>query len=154
MCVNRVPVANRAGHTLIELLTVLVLVFVIASLAAPSMSDYLAKSRTRRALDRIANDIAFARMLAVREGTASAIDFSTGGYTVIVQTTPPETVRTVNLAADYPGITVTPPTTDGQLLFDSRGLIVSPQIGPIVAAHGELVDSAIVTASGRVYRDY
>ena len=147
--------AGRGGHTLLELLTVLVLVLLIASLAAPSMNRYLGHTKTRRALDRVANDLALARMAAVRSGTRSAVDFSSGtSYTITLQSTPPEMIRTVNLAAEYNGVTIQAPSSDGQLVFDSRGLLVTAAAGPIVVRASGAADSAVITAGGRVYRDY
>ena len=146
--------ADRSGHTLIELLTVLVLIAVIASLAAPSMTGYVARSKVRRALDRVTTDIAFARMAAVREGVRSEIVFTAGSYQVQLQTAVPTIVRTVPLALDYPGVVVRPPTANGRLVFDSRGLVVSAPLVPIVTTAAGLADSAVITAAGRVYRAY
>jgi prepilin-type N-terminal cleavage/methylation domain-containing protein len=148
--------AGRGGHTLLELLTVLVLILVLASLAAPSMNSYLGHTKTRRALDRVANDIALARMAAVRGGTRSTVSFSGGTYTIsLLQTPTPVVIRTVYLSQEYRGVTLRSPTADGQLVFDSRGLLLSATNGPIVvSAAGSVADSALVTAGGRVYRDF
>ena len=147
--------AGRGGHTLIELLVVLVMILLIASLAAPSMNSYLGHTKTRRALDRVSNDIALARMAAVRGGTRSVVDFAGGtSYTITLQGAPPRVIRQVFLGEEYRGVTVSAPTADGRLVFDSRGLLVSATTGPLkVLAHGQ-ADSALVTAGGRVYRDY
>jgi prepilin-type N-terminal cleavage/methylation domain-containing protein len=148
--------AGRGGHTLLELLTVLVLILVIASLAAPSMNSYLGHTKTRRALDRVANDIALARMAAVRGGTRSSVSFSGATYTVsLLQTPTPSVIRTVYLSQEYGGVTLRSPTADGKLVFDSRGLLVSTTTGPIViTAPGSVADSALITAGGRVYREF
>ena len=147
--------AGRGGHTLIELLTVLVLILLIASLAAPSMNSYLGHTKTRRALDRVSNDIALARMAAVRGGTRSVVDFGDGSaYTITLQSASPSVIRDVRLAQEYSGVVIVPPTSDGRLVFDSRGLLLSPTTGPLVIrAHGQ-ADSALITAGGRLYRDY
>ena len=147
--------AGRDGYTLIELLTVLVLILLIASLAAPSMNSYLGHTKTRRALDRISNDIALARMAAVRGGSRAVIDFTAGtSYTITLQGPPARVIRQVNLGQEYGGVTVAAPSADGRLVFDSRGLLVTTTAGPLkVRAQGQ-ADSALVTAGGRVYRDY
>lgn len=147
--------AGRGGHTLIELLTVLVLILVIASLAGPSMNSYLGHTKTRRALDRVANDIALARMAAVRGGARAVVDFSGGSsYTITVQGDTAAVIRTVYLSDEYTGVSVEPPTSDGQLVFDSRGLLLSAASGPIVVSAQGAADSAMITAGGRVYRDF
>jgi hypothetical protein len=63
-------------------------------------------------------------------------------------------IRQVDLAQDYRGVTVAAPTADGRLVFDSRGLLVSPTSGPLMVRAQGQADSALVTAGGRVYRDY
>jgi prepilin-type N-terminal cleavage/methylation domain-containing protein len=147
--------AGRGGYTLIELLTVLVLILLIASLAAPSMNSYLGHTKTRRALDRISNDIALARMAAVRGGSRAEISFAGGtSYTITLLGPPPRVIRQVDLGKDYRGVTVAAPTADGRLVFDSRGLLVSATTGPLMVRAQGQADSALVTAGGRVYRDY
>lgn len=147
--------AGRDGHSLIELLTVLVLILVIASLTAPSMSSYIAEARTRRALDRVASDIAYARMVAVRARTPAAITFSSGtAYTIVLQTSPVKVIRSVSLRGEYAGVTVTPPVTSGSLVFDARGLLTTTNYGPIITRSIHSADTAVITPTGRIYRDY
>jgi type II secretory pathway pseudopilin PulG len=147
-------VANRAGHTLVELLTVLVLLMVLVSVATPSMRGQIAQNKTRRALDRVAADIAYARMAAVRNGASTVLQFSGTSYTIEVQSSPARTVRSVELTRDFPGVSLTPPTSDGRLVFDSRGLLISSTPGPMIAAQGSASDTAVITAAGRIYRAY
>ena len=141
---------------MIEMLTVLVVISVIASIAAPSMSSYVGRAKSRRALDRVANDIAFARVAAIREGRQATVNFGAAGsttYTVELQGRA-SPIRTVALGRDYPGVEVTPPTVTRTLVFDSRGLLLSTNPGAIVVRSAGQVDSALITTAGRVYRDY
>ena len=141
---------------MIELMTVLVLILVIASLAAPSMGGYVGRTKTRGALDRVANDIAFARVAAIREGRRATIDFGGAGsttYTIELQGRAAP-IRTVALGREYPGVTVSPPTATRTLVFDSRGLLLSTDPGAIVIRAAGLADSAHITTAGRVYRAY
>lgn len=147
-------VADRSGHTLIELLTVLVLLMVLVSIVTPSMRGQIAQNKTRRALDRVAADIAYARMAAVRNGAPTVLQFSGASYTIEVQSSPARLVRSVELTRDFPGVSLTPPTEDGRLVFNSRGLLTSSTPGPVIAAQGSASDTAVITAAGRVYRAY
>ena len=147
--------ANRSGHTLIELVTVLVLILVLATVATPSMRGYVAEAKTRKALDRVAADIAYARTLAVRNGATAVVTFSSAtAYTIQLQSTPPSVVKTVSLDGDFRGVTLTAPTADGTLRFDSRGLLTSTGVGPLVVSSAMSADTAVITATGRIYRDY
>lgn len=152
----RTPRSDRSGYTMIEMLTVLVLVGIIASIAAPSMNSYVGHTKARRALDRVANDIAYARVAAVREGRQATVDFGASGstsYTILLEGRA-DPIRTVRLGEDYPGVTVTPPTADRTLTFDSRGLLLTSDPGAIVVSAAGQADSALITTAGRVYRDY
>jgi prepilin-type N-terminal cleavage/methylation domain-containing protein len=148
--------ADRGGYTMIEMLTVLVLILILASMAAPAMNSYVSHTKSRRALDRVANDIAFARMAAVREGRRATVDFGAAGssvYTIELQGRA-SPVRTVNLGREYRGVAITPPTAARTLVFDSRGLLLSPDPGTIVVRVAGAADSALLTTAGRVYRAY
>lgn len=145
---------SRSGYTLIEMVVVVALIFVIASFAVPSMQNYVGHDKNRRALDRVASDIALTRMAAVRAGQRATITFTSSGYTIQLQTDPVTTVRQVSLSSEFGGATVTAPTADGQLVFDSRGLLLSSGLGPVVVRVGNTADSAFVTGAGRVYRAF
>jgi prepilin-type N-terminal cleavage/methylation domain-containing protein len=146
---------NRNGHTLIELLTVLAVISLMVSLAAPSMKVYMERNRVRRALDRITNDISYARILAVRNGSRVVLRFSSATtYEVVQEGATPTTLRSVSLATDYPGVRITPPTADSQLEFDSRGMLRSTPSGAMIATSGATADSASITLAGGVYRAY
>jgi prepilin-type N-terminal cleavage/methylation domain-containing protein len=146
---------SRSGHTLIELLTVLAIIALLVTAAVTSMTAYMERNRTRGALDRITNDIAYARVMAVRSGSRVTIDFTGVAAYEIIEVGPPSRVlRAVALANDYPGVTIVPPTGDGRLEFDARGMLRSTPTGSIVARSGSGADSASITMTGRVYRAY
>lgn len=148
-------VRDRAGHSLIELLTVLMVIALVASIAGPSMAAYLRRHQTQAALDRVVGDLAYARVLAVRTGSRVVFRLaSASSYLVEVQSTPVKTAKSVSLAKDFPGVTVTLSSPLTQLEFDSRGLLVNTTNGSIVATRGTAVDSVVLLASGRAYRAY
>lgn len=152
----RHPIRSRAdaGYSLIEMLTVLTLVAILGSMAAPSLTAYGHRHKARRALDRVAADVAYARMAAVRSGAPSVIRFSGASqYRIEVTTDGEDAVRSVGLESDYAGVVLLPP--HGALEFDARGLLVSdPGDGYIVAALGATRDSMMITPAGRLYRDF
>lgn len=147
-------IRGTAGYSLMELLTVLVLVGIIASQAAPSLTSYVQRQKTRGALDRIAADVAYARVAAVRSGQHSIVRFSgPSEYRIEIRRDGQDALRQVGLAADYAGVVLLPPTET--LEFNSRGLLVSnPGTGYIVVALGGTRDSLMITPAGRLYRDF
>jgi prepilin-type N-terminal cleavage/methylation domain-containing protein len=146
--------ADERGQSLIEVLTVLVLIGLLAGAAVPSMRGYMAEARVRTALDRMAGDISYARMLALRAGARVELrQTGPAGYTVTIPATG-RTLRTVSLATDAPGLHVVMPTSDSALVFTSRGFLVSSGTGRVVARLGAASDTAMLTISGGVYRDH
>lgn len=151
MTPSRPPVRGRSGHTLIELAIVLVMIGIAISFATPRMSRYLSALRVSRALDRVASDVAFARISAMRTGAAVRVTFTgAAGYTITVPSTS-RTLRSVSLATEMPGTSLTPPTSDSRLDFDSRGILRSVGTGRLVAASGGARDSVTLTLAGRMY---
>lgn len=146
---------NSNGFSLIELIVVLTLMGIVAALAEPSMTEYVNRSKTRRALDRITGDILMTRMLAVRSGEGAVLEMTgPSTYRIWVEGDPVDTVKTVSLASDYAGVTVQAPTADGRLTFNGRGLLVDPGTGQMIARLGRGADTLRITAAGRVYRAY
>jgi Tfp pilus assembly protein FimT len=146
----------RAGFSAIELMTILVVVGILLSLAAPSMGEYIDRTYTRRGLDQVVADVSFARMAAVEQGTRAAVRFQTNGiYTVETRNLDGtwKVVRTVRLQGDYPGVAFGAPGT--ALEFSSRGLITNLSTeAHLKLVRGDVRDSAFVSPAGRVYRDF
>lgn len=138
-----------------ELLTVLVILAVLVSIAAPSITGMLASDRTNSAVSRIAGDIMMARVEAVRAGRRVDFQLSGGRYTVTRSgngVVAADTLKRVSLTSEYPGVTFTP--SYAVLSFDSRGLLSSNSAPTITAAKGSVTRSLSVSAVGNIYRDY
>jgi type IV fimbrial biogenesis protein FimT len=144
-----------AGFSVIELVVVLMLMGIVAALAQPSMSEYVNRDKTRRALDRLTGDILMARMTAVRSGDRAVLELTgPDSYLVRVEGATPATLRTVSLAGDYPGVQIQAPTADGRLVFNGRGLLLDAGSGRVIARLGARADTLEITAAGRIYRAY
>lgn len=119
---------SDAGYTLLELMTVLVLMGIALSLVAPSMTRFLEVERLRSATGRISGDLSLARTQAVRTGQSAT--FRIQNATTYVVTVPDasaaggvRTVKRVSLADDFPGITISSSTPlNPTVVFNSRGL--------------------------------
>lgn len=152
---TRIRTRPDAGYSLVELLVVLLLVGLLATLAGPSLTGYVNRQKTRGALDRIAADLALARMSAVRTGHRSVVRFSgASGYRVEVEVAGgDESLRRVELGKDYAGVVVLPPASAFE--FNSRGLLATaPGSGIVVVSLGGSRDSLMITPAGRIYRDF
>lgn len=160
---NRTRKALRRddGYSLIELLTVLVLIAVLTSMAGPAMGRYVQQNKTRRALDLIAMDLSYARLVAVERSQRTWLRVQpNGNYTVDTLATngiDPVPVKRVNLSNDIIGLTVVPGSAT-QFEFSSRGMVVNygseTSGGVLKLTAGVARDSLFVSPSGRVYRAY
>lgn len=157
---------DRRGFTLVELLTVVVLVGLLAALVAPSFGGALARVRTRAALDRFAADLYHARVLAVRSGRPVVVRFAASArcppsapnryaadrYVVVLRDTPSREVKRVALGEG--GICLEATQSDS-VRFDSRGLLRGLGNRTVFARRGaELRDSLTISRAGRVLRRY
>lgn len=144
-----------AGFSAIEIVVVLTLVALVAALAQPRMNVHTNRVKVRQALDRVTSDIALARMTAVRSGNRTVLEMTgPSSYRIRVEGANPDTLRVVSFAEEYAGVTLQAPTGDGRLVFNSRGLLLTPGTGLLVAQNAAGADTIRITAAGRIYRAY
>lgn len=77
--VPRAPRRRVAAFTLIELMVVVALIAIIATLAAPSLRDMILMQRLRGVNAQLATDLAFARSEAVSRGVYVGVRFQSIG---------------------------------------------------------------------------
>jgi type IV fimbrial biogenesis protein FimT len=105
---------NNKGFTVIELLTVIGIIAVMASIAVPNFIRWRNNSQLSRATQNLYSNFQSAKSQAARSNTLCSITFDTvaGNYTVFVDDDQDLTldageqvIRTVNWS-EYPGVTV------------------------------------------------
>lgn len=64
---------NREGYTLVEVLAVLCIVGLVCALGVPRLEGQLSRMRVRAATGLVAADLAFVKMLAVRDGHTAVL---------------------------------------------------------------------------------
>jgi prepilin-type N-terminal cleavage/methylation domain-containing protein len=145
---------SESGFTLLELLTALVVMAVIVSLAAPSMRGVASGARTRGAIDQLTADVSLARMYAVRDGRRTVVAITSATRYAVVRAPygATDTIKTVNLARDAVGVQLSP--ASGTLTFDSRGLLQTGSLSQVKATYHSRSDSVTISSVGRTYRDY
>lgn len=163
---------SRRGFTLIELVAVLVVLGILASIAVPSLNAWIARTKRQAVLDRIATDVAYAKMLAVRNGRPVEIRFAAHtfpgcelpsdfagfrGYAVWMMTNPQREAKQVDLLDEVRGVCLTTNRltagAHNPIVFNSRGLpraADSPRTIRVLAGGRE--DAISVNAIGRVLR--
>lgn len=155
--------ARTHGLTLVELVIVLALLAVVATLAAPSFSAFLAKRRVEGIFAELITDLQYARSEAVQRNedvhviigpscyfihTATA----SGGACTATTITPPGTgvtLKRVHLN-DSPTIAIAP--TPSLISFEAvRGAATAPGTVNVNNSVGNLQLRTVVTAVGRVH---
>lgn len=158
-----VPVRTRrdAGFTLLETLTVMVVIAVLTSLAAPALSGQIARMRTQAVLNGLTNDIYYARMIAVRTGARAEVRFTWNSqkscvtsYEIVELTSLERTVKTVVISAEGRGVCLKMNNEKNQLIFNSRGVPTTVAARSFYAERGVVRDSMRLAQAGRLYRFY
>ena len=152
---------RTAGFSLIEMVTVLVMLGILAGIAAPSMRGMTAATKLERAREQLIGDLLYARMLAIRSGQSATLCRipNQNGYQIRRNDTDcssGDLVKSYDLAAEYPGIELE--VENGFFRFDSRGFAVErpgSDTEPVAVTHGSRSAAFEVSAIGTVVRhDY
>ncbi|MGH7459328.1 MAG: GspH/FimT family pseudopilin [Longimicrobiaceae bacterium] len=151
---------SPAGFTLLEILVTLVLLGIMAGLTVPALGGMASENKIERSLDRVAADLTYARMLAIRSGSPVVMRFDGGtsagnAYRIVLDDG--TEVRRVDLAGEYRGVEVTAPADNNQeIWFNSRGIIASTLANQsrFTATHDGRSGFLGVTLAGGIYRGY
>ncbi len=110
------------GFTMTELIVVVALLAVVASVAVPQYRIYMEKSRLNGAARTVMTDLMHARSLAASENAGIKVVFSGGGYIVArPEKDDHETIMTTRrLDNEYPGVTI---TSNRDFLFRPDGTV-------------------------------
>lgn len=144
---------DRLGYTLAELLVVIVIAGIVATIAVPKLSNVVRHLSARSAVSTVVSDLMLARTQAVREGrTVSLRVTGTAAYqvTVDVGANPVRTLKTVNVAGTQQSVTLGP--TGTTVSFDPRGMLRAGSGSELRIMRGTQTDTISISAVGRVYR--
>ena len=113
------------GMTLVELMVVLAVVAVSATLAAPNLAQFMANYRVRAAAESMLNGLNFARTEALRRNTAVSFTLTPGGSGWAVRQVSSGTALLTRSDNDSPNTTVTSVDSALSVTFLSNGLLQS-----------------------------
>jgi hypothetical protein len=118
--------------------------------------NWVSALRVGGAAGQLTADIAYTRMLAVREGRTAALTLSGTNYTIVVENSDGSvrrTLRTVKVASTYAGTTVTGSGGNGRVAFDSRGLLKANSTSEITLSRLGRQQRLTISSIGRVIRE-
>jgi type IV fimbrial biogenesis protein FimT len=131
-----------AGFTVIEVLTAMSLVAILAAIGMPAFTRTLPSLRLTDAARQVATELQHVRMRAIARGIPQQITFSTGSY-VVQQCNGSCTNESGNIALPQ-GITATVATPR----FEPRGTVTTATA--ITLSNGSAQKFVCVTTIGRV----
>jgi type IV fimbrial biogenesis protein FimT len=128
------------GFTIIEVLTTIVILGVLAAIAMPAFSKLMPGIRVSSAARQIATDLQLAKMRAIAQHTAQTVTFtqSSSSYTFGADTR--------SLGTLYPGTTITN-ITGGNPVFTTTG---TASTWSITISNGGQTKQVSLTPIGRV----
>lgn len=111
---NDKPLSAQAGFTLVELMIVVVISAILASIAVPSFQSFIQGQRVKSAAAELHVSFTVARSEAVKRSVLITVNAKTGGWAMGWQT--PDPVSTNPVLEDHPAtssisIAVMPTTT-------------------------------------------
>ena len=89
----------RSGFSLVEMMMVVLLIGLMASVAAPPMFRYLQSSRLQTSTDQLAADLQYARSLSIANGEILQFSSTQAGY-VLVNPNNGNVIKTRNFNGD------------------------------------------------------
>lgn len=146
---------NSDGFTLVELLIAFVILSILASLSAPSLSTIIPKQRLYGAAQKIVWDLQAARMLAIKQKRHVSITFVNASDYKIWQDRNNDNIEDSNevtvksLHDDYRGVSI---TSLNNPTFNPLGTVSNaPHVGqPITLTNVTGSKTIVISIAGRV----
>lgn len=156
ICIHPPRSSGRRGFTLAELLIVLVIMGIMASMAGPRLVTWARTVGQRGAMNELIADLSLARTQAVRQGTTVSLRVdSDTRYRVTVDNAAgnaARTLKTVDLTRSYSTARLT--RTTGRVSFDSRGMYrTNSTFADLGVRQGTTTKLVRISGVGRIYRD-
>jgi len=156
---------NAAGFTLIELMTVLAVLAIVAGISVPSFAHIVERQRVEAALERLATDLALARNTALArrqmvvvcpraaDGACQPGSDWSGGWVVSVEDVHhPGQGGELLWVQQALGDAITVNANRGLLRYRHDGTSSGSNLTLNLCLHGQVVAQQIVSNSGRVRR--
>jgi prepilin-type N-terminal cleavage/methylation domain-containing protein len=155
----------RGGYTLVELVMVMVIVGLLASLFAPRWAEYAAALRVGSASNRVVSDLHYTRMAAVRGGVSASLVLERSAeceirfrgriaghrYHVVSRAQPDVPLRTTDLRRDHGRVCLEMGGADS-VVFNSRGLPYRFNNRTFWVHERTAADSMTLSVVGRIVR--
>jgi prepilin-type N-terminal cleavage/methylation domain-containing protein len=147
---------NQRGFSLIEILTVMIMVGIMVSIAIPRFGFTLSRQDVRGARNLFTTTHAKARASAVSRGRRTAFAIKNGELAILSAhpvTGAVDTVGSVDDLIERFGVTFTvDPSSRVTLVFDGRGLGTEATTTTVIVSKAGYADTISIAPLGRVIR--
>src|SRR6266480_635395 len=145
---------GRKGFSMIEMVVVIILIGLIASIGFPRLRDSLEKQNVRSAKALIATLAATARGAAIQRGCSATLNITVDSVWVTAcGVNPPAAsvqVGTKKLVGEEFGVTLAP--SAAAVVYDPRGIATAFQNTSIRIVGAHYTDSVMINSVGKVVR--
>jgi prepilin-type N-terminal cleavage/methylation domain-containing protein len=145
---------SRKGFTTIEMIVVVILIGIIASIGFPRLRDAFEKQNVRGAKALMATMVATARGAAIQRGCAATLNMTVdSAWVTACGVNPPAAVvqvGTKKLIGDDFKVTLGP--SNATIVFDPRGIATVFQTTTVQVIGPHYTDSVVVNQVGKVIK--
>ena len=110
---------QNEGFTLMEMMTVIAIIAIVAGIVLPNFIGWLPRYRLRSGAEDIQSTLQLARLGAIKQNTSSTVTFDTANHTFLA-TVNGQAIKEGKMPAGIVIDSITSPSS--QVQFDSRGL--------------------------------
>jgi prepilin-type N-terminal cleavage/methylation domain-containing protein len=140
---------KQSGFTIYEIMVVIAIIAILASIAVPNYLAWLPKQKLRNAASDLRANMQNARLVAVKQNGNCSVTFNTSNDSYAI----PCLDKTVKLSDYDPTVTFSSVSATGQVIFTSRGMITDDILFDVIIGNDDEEFNIKVFPTGAILSD-